>query len=93
MVGELLPFERFVVVNVDLLEQIDQVLGQADPVFGLRQVVEHNLHKLLKTEPLFLIFHEVLLDLLNLPVVKMRHDIVILILFLLLRDLADFPLV
>ena len=77
MVSEFFPLQSLIVVDIDLSEQFDQVLDQTHFVFGLRQMVQHHFNELLYRQPLLVVLYEVLLYLLQLPVIQMTHYIII----------------
>jgi hypothetical protein len=79
--GELLPLKCLVAVDVDLPEELDEVLDEPDHVPRLGQVMQHDLDEVSHREA-FLLLLEVFLDLLELAVVQVAHDIVIFILLL-----------
>ena len=79
MVGELLPLKSLVIVDINLSEQLYQVLAKACLVLSLWQVMQHDLDELLNRKSLLLVLHEVLLDLLQLPVIQMTHYVVVIL--------------
>ena len=86
VVGELLPLECLIVVDIDLTEQLDELLDQLGLVGVLGpKMVEHDLEELFETQAIILALVEILLDLLQLAVVEVTHDVLILLVPVLVR--------
>ena len=76
--GELIPLERLIVVDINLPKKLNEVFDEPDPVSCAWQMDEHDFDELLHGEPVLLL-HEVFLNFLEFPVVKVAHDIVVFI--------------
>lgn len=78
VVGEFLPFERLIVVDIDLPKQLDELLDELCLVTVLStQVIKHDLEELVKRQTLKVTLAEVVLDLLELAIVQVAHDVFI----------------